>query len=240
MANHNYVLICGESATGKSTSLRNIENPEGVLYLNCEVNKSLPFRSKFKEITIVDPMQVYQAFTQAESREDIHTIVIDSLTFLMSMFETVYINNAKDTRAAWGNYQKFFKELMYNYIAKSSKRIVVLAHTSDTIDMDRGVMITQVPVKGALKELSIEAFFSIIVVSKKVTIQELDQQEESGLLHISDKERALGYKYVFQVNPTQKTSHYRVRGPIGLFDDNIVYMDNDAEKLLSIISAYYE
>lgn len=238
MANHNYVMICGESSTGKTTSLMNMKDPEGVLYLNCEINKPITFRNKFKDITITDPMQVYQAFQQAESREDIHTIVIDSLTFLMSMYETVYVSNAKDTRAAWGNYQKFFKELMYNYIAKSSKRIIVLAHTADTIDMDKGVMVTQVPVKGALRDLSVEAFFSIIVISKKMTVQELEQYP-SDLLNISEREKALGYKYVFQVNPTQKTAHYRVRGPIGLFDDTVVYMDNDAEKLLGIIQEYY-
>jgi len=30
------VLICGDSASGKSASLENLENPEGVMYLNCE------------------------------------------------------------------------------------------------------------------------------------------------------------------------------------------------------------
>ena len=34
--NDNLVLICGESAGGKSASLRNSKNPEGVMYLNCE------------------------------------------------------------------------------------------------------------------------------------------------------------------------------------------------------------
>ncbi len=34
--NTNLVLICGASAGGKSASLRNLKNPEGVLYLNTE------------------------------------------------------------------------------------------------------------------------------------------------------------------------------------------------------------
>ena len=34
--NDNLVLICGKSGTGKSTSLKNLKNPEGVLYLNCD------------------------------------------------------------------------------------------------------------------------------------------------------------------------------------------------------------
>lgn len=36
MSNDNLVLICGEPSTGKSASLRNLHNPEGVVYLNCE------------------------------------------------------------------------------------------------------------------------------------------------------------------------------------------------------------
>jgi ABC-type polar amino acid transport system ATPase subunit len=34
--NDNLVLVCGKSATGKSVSLRNLNKPEGVFYLNCE------------------------------------------------------------------------------------------------------------------------------------------------------------------------------------------------------------
>ena len=50
--NNNLVLLCGKSATGKSASLQMLKNPEGVMYLNCENNKKLPFKSKFKEFTI--------------------------------------------------------------------------------------------------------------------------------------------------------------------------------------------
>lgn len=34
--NNNLVLISGASATGKSASLMNISNPEGVMFLACE------------------------------------------------------------------------------------------------------------------------------------------------------------------------------------------------------------
>lgn len=36
MSNDNLVLISGQSGEGKSASLMSIENPEGVMYLNCE------------------------------------------------------------------------------------------------------------------------------------------------------------------------------------------------------------
>lgn len=34
--NDQLVLLCGKSATGKSTSLMGLKSPEGVMYLNCE------------------------------------------------------------------------------------------------------------------------------------------------------------------------------------------------------------
>lgn len=101
--NNNLVLISGKSATGKSASLMNIKNPEGVMYLGCENNKKLPFNSKFKEFTIIDPLQVYEAFDFAETKPDIHTIVIDSLTFLMDMYESVYVLSSSNTMKALTN-----------------------------------------------------------------------------------------------------------------------------------------
>ena len=34
--NDNLVLIAGKSTTGKSFCLKDMKNPEGVMYLNCE------------------------------------------------------------------------------------------------------------------------------------------------------------------------------------------------------------
>ena len=56
------VLIAGASSSGKSASLMSLENQEGVLYLNCESGKRLPFPNKFDKHTITDPLQVYEAF----------------------------------------------------------------------------------------------------------------------------------------------------------------------------------
>lgn len=95
--NDHLVLICGTSGSGKSASLRNIPNPEGVIYLNCESGKRLPFASKFKSLVVTDPQVVFQAFKEAEKLPNVHTIIIDSLTFLMDMFESIYVLRAKDT-----------------------------------------------------------------------------------------------------------------------------------------------
>ena len=95
--NDHLVLLCGKSATGKSASLMNLKN---VMYLNCESGKKLPFKSKFKEFTITDPLQVFEAFEAAEKMDDVETIVVDSLTYLMDMFESIHVLNNPNTMKA--------------------------------------------------------------------------------------------------------------------------------------------
>lgn len=98
--NDHLVLLVGKSAAGKSASLMGMKNPEGVMYLNCESGKRLPFRSRFKEYTITDPLQVHEAFEAAETMEGVHTIVIDSLTYMMDMYESLYVLNSTNTMKA--------------------------------------------------------------------------------------------------------------------------------------------
>lgn len=149
--NDHLVLLCGKSATGKSASLMHLRNPEGVMYLNCEAGKKLPFRAKFKQYTITDPLQVMEAFQAAENMEDIHTIVIDSLTYLLDMYESVYVLKSSNTMQAWGQFAQYFKELMQQYVARSTKNVIFTAHTVDTLNENEMVIETKVPVKGSLK-----------------------------------------------------------------------------------------
>jgi hypothetical protein len=85
------ILLSGKSATGKSASLQKIKNPEGVLYLNCEAGKPLPFNHKFNERVITDPLYVPGYIETWESKPEIHTIVIDSLSFMMEQYESQYV-----------------------------------------------------------------------------------------------------------------------------------------------------
>ena len=156
--NDNLVLIAGKSATGKSACLAGLQNPEGVMYLNCEAGKKLPFRAKFKQFTITDPLQVYEAFEAAEGMPDVHTIVVDTLTYLMDMYESLYVYNSANTQKAWSDFAQYYKALMQNYVAKSTKNVIFLAHTADALNEGEMVMETKVPVKGAIKNNGINQF----------------------------------------------------------------------------------
>ena len=93
--NDQLILICGESGTGKSASLRNIRNQEKWIYCNTEAGKRLPFKNKFINIRVDDPLTVLQVMDQATDRKDeIEGIIVDSLTFLMEQFESKYVLTA--------------------------------------------------------------------------------------------------------------------------------------------------
>lgn len=70
------------------------------MYMNCENNKALPFKAKFKQYKVVDPMQVYQGFEAAEKQPDTHTIVVDTLTYMMDMYESIYVLKSANTMKA--------------------------------------------------------------------------------------------------------------------------------------------
>ena len=237
-SNDHLVLICGTSGSGKSASLRNIPNPEGVIYLNCESGKKLPFPSKFKTLVVTDPQLVFRAFEEAEKMPSIHTIIVDSLTFLIDMYESIYVLRSKDTMKGWQNYQQFFKELMQEYVAKSTKSVIFTAHVLDILNENDMIVETKVPIKGALKNNGLEAYFSTIVTARKISLGDLANYQNS-LLTITPEDEMLGYKYVFQTKITKETVHHRIRSSMGMWSIQETFIDNDAALLLNRLHQYY-
>lgn len=232
--------IAGASSSGKSASLMNFKDPEGVLYLNYESGKPLPFADKFKKIKgAMVANQIGAIFKKAEEMPEIHTIVVDSVTFLMELYESQEVVTSSDTRAAWGQYAQFFKEFMQKHVAGSTKNVILLAHNTEE-QMPNGEYKTYIKVKGSLMNQGIEAFMSIIVYTKVMAIKDLEAIEyDPDLLHITDEERELGFKYVFQTRLTKDSVGSRIRSPMGLFKPNQVFMDNDAQLLLDYLNKYY-
>lgn len=236
--NDHLVLLCGKSATGKSASLMGLDNPEGVVYANCEAGKKLPFKTKFRQFTITDPLQINELFDWAETQPEVHTIVIDSLTYLLDMYESVYVLPSTNGMKAWGDFAQYFKVLMQNHVAKSSKNVIFTAHTADTLNESEMLMETKVPVKGSLKNNGIESYFSVVIASKKVQLKAL-KEYGSDALNITPEEIALGFKHVFQCKLTKDTVNERLRGPLGLFDTKETFIDNNIQLVLNKLRDYY-
>lgn len=237
--NDHLVLVGGKSATGKSASLMNIPKPEGVLYLNCEAGKRLPFKAKFLQKTVTDPLQIYEAFEWAESQPEIHTIVIDTLTYMMDMYESMYVYQSADTQKAWGDFSQFFKKLMLQYVAASSRRVIFLAHTDESLNKGEMAMETKVPVKGSLKNNGIESYFSCVIATKKMTLKALEGYK-SDLLVITPEEEMLGFKHVFQTKLTKDTVGERIRSPLGMWSTPETFIDNNIQLVLERLKDYYQ
>lgn len=237
--NDQLVLVCGSSATGKSASLRNIRDKDKWFYLNTEAGKRLPFKNNFQSYRISDPEQVTEAFDYAiNNPSDVYGIAVDSLTFLLDMYESQYVLTSTNTMHAWSNYQQFFKRLLQEKVVNFAKPVIFTAHTLDIFDEKNMEFRTAVPVKGALKNNGIEAYFSTVVATKKIAIKELGEYDPN-LLHISEEEEMLGYKYVFQTRLTKKTLGERIRSPMGMFNANQTYIDNDCQLLLDHLHNFY-
>lgn len=234
------ILVSGESATGKSASLRNIPNQERWAYSVTESGKALPFPNKFQTGVVTDPYQLQQAFEYVTESPDMDGIIVDSVTFLMDMYETNYVINAQDGRQAWQEFAQFFKIMMNQWVPAATmagKHVIFTAHTRTEQDaqlIDR----VSVPIKGALKNSGVESYFSTVVSTKSMPIDEL-KDYNSSLLNITEDDELLGFKYVFQTKLTKATIGERIRGPMGLFSNAETFMDNDVAKLLDHMVKFY-
>lgn len=236
------ILISGESGVGKSFSLMDIRGQEGVLYLNCEGGKPLPFNNKFKRVTIDDPLEIFDLLekVKADAKNRYHTIVIDTISFMMNRYESLHVLGATNTMAAWGNYGQFFPKLIYDYIAPLEQHVIMLGHLEAVLNEETGRTDYKVPVKGNLNKNGLEAYFTTVLNARKVAIKEIEKEaEEGGLLTISDRDRHLGFKHVFQTRTVKQTVGDRIRSPWGLFKDEETYIDNNVQKVIDRLKAYY-
>ena len=243
--NNHLVLLCGKSAVGKTTSLRNILNPEGVAYANCEAGKSTPFACKFNQQTVTDPLQVPQTIDALIGNPKYHTIIVDSLSFLMQMYESVYVLNAINSQKEWGAYSNFFISMMQQSVARSDKTIIFTSHVGDTYNESEMVTETKAVVKGGLNKIGLESYFSVVIAAKRMKVKDLIPfTKNNPLLVITPKEEKLGVKYVYQTMLTKETINERIRGPLGMWRDDEdcdeTYIDADMQLVINRLNEYYK
>lgn len=239
--NPHSLLICGESGAGKSMSLYEMRDRADVLYLNCEGGKPLPFKNKFKNKVITDPEDILDMLEQLEelgAENPFNFVVIDTISFMMDMFETIHVLPARDTQKMWGQYAQFFKRL----ITQSSKVdafFIYLGHLDRQLDEEAGMFRTSVPVKGALAKKGLEAYFTTVINVSKEPIREL-QKSPNSMLNITEEDEELGFKHVFQTRTTKKTLGDRIRSPMGMWKKEELYIDNNLAPVIKRLIEYYE
>lgn len=235
--NKNIVLIMGKPNTGKSTSLMKLKNQNNMVYLNTDL-KELPFKSRFlKNVEVADAMDVLSYINEIEKSDQVEGAVLDTITFLMSMYERQYVSGSANTQKAWGDYGIFYKEFIHA-IKAGSKDYAILAHEDTVLNEQSMQMETRIPIKGSVGKIGVEADFTTILSTKQMPIKKLEGHE-NDLLHITDEEREDGFKYVFATRVTKESVGEKMRSAIGLWNRNELYIDNDLDQVFDRLKQYY-
>jgi hypothetical protein len=233
------IVIAGQSNTGKSTSLRNLNNREKYAYLNAD-DKALPIRGAnafLKNLRITDPTEVLGFYPQFEGYDGCEGVILDTLTYLMSSYERKIVNPSANTMDGWKNYGIFYKELN-DLVKDSNKTHIIMAHTDTILNEQSMQMESKILVKGAVGKIGVEADHTVVVTTKQMPIAKL-KKYDSPLLTYTSAEEAAGMKYVFSVQLNDQTIGDRTRAPFQFWEENEHYIDNDIQLVLDRWDEYY-
>lgn len=237
------VLIAGESSSGKSRSLEFLGgvDPKSVAYLNCEADKGTPFKNNFTKMTkaISNPQEVKQFFQQVEEMPNVKYCVLDGFNYLMDMFES----QQKNGFDGWRDYAEFIKDFMQQTVGTSSKQWIIIAHNFKEL-MENGLYRYYVPIKGSASKTGLESYFNVVVYTVKLPLKKARQLIDEGkvdpeLFFITEDEEIEGVKYCYQVRSTADMAEGRIRSLSGMWNAKQIYINNNAQLLMSHLEAYY-
>ncbi len=208
-----------------------------MIYLNTDL-KALPFKSKFlKTIDVADAMDVIGYIQQIEEVPTVTGAVLDTLTFLMSMYERQYVLNSTNTQKAWGDYGNFYRDFIHA-IKSGTKDYAILAHEDTILNEQTMQMESKVPVKGSVGKTGVEADFTTILSTKEISVKKLEAYQ-NDLLHITDEEREDGVKRVFCTRISKEFIGDKTRSAMGLWKRNELFIDNDLDQVFTRLREYY-
>ena len=204
-------MVLGQSGTGKTTSLRNMD-PAQTLLIQV-ISKPLSFRSKNWKMVDKDGGNMIVAaksdlICQAMRKTTRPIIVVDDLQYLLA---TEFMERAYEK-----GYDKFTEMARHYYdmlvtamTLSPDKRVYLLSHT-DTSDT------------GQVKAKTIGK-----LLDDKITVE--------GLVTIVLRTLVINGQYVFS---TRNSGQDTVKTPLGLFDSE--HIDNDLAEVDAAITAYYD
>lgn len=211
------ICIMGESGSGKTTSMRNL-NPETTMYVDCDKkglswkgwrndfsgDKKNYIQTDFPQVAL----QILQKVDKSEQYKHINVIVFDTINGLMVADEM--------RRMKEKNYDKWMDlaASIYNLIdyaltVREDLTPIFIAHTQTDHD-DNGFMFTRIKTSGRkLDKITLESKFSTVLLSKVV----------NG-------------KYVFETQSDNSTA----KSPMGAFEEKDI--PNDIAAVLKALEDY--
>ena len=211
------ICIMGESGSGKTTSMRNL-NPETTMYVDCDKkglswkgwrndfsgDKKNYIQTDFPQVAL----QVLQKVNESEQYKHIKVIVFDTINGLMVADEM--------RRMKEKNYDKWMDlaASIYNLIdyaltVRDDLTPIFIAHTQTDHD-DNGFIFTRIKTSGRkLDKITLESKFSTVLLSK-----------------------VLDGKYVFETQSDNSTA----KSPMGAFEEKDI--PNDITAVLEALKDF--
>jgi len=209
--------IMGESGSGKTTSMRNLD-PKTTYYIDCD-KKGLSWKgwkqqynAEKKNYYVTDQISIVEILldkiSTQEAQKHIKVVVIDTLNGLMvadevrRMKEKGYDKWTDLAQCIWGLLDKL-------YSLRDDLTVIVICH-SQTQKEDDGYTFTRIKTSGKkLDKLNVESKLTTVLYA---------------ICHDG--------KYVFQVHANNSTA----KTPLGAFEDDEI--DNDITTVLKVLKDY--
>lgn len=217
--NQKIFLLIGDSGSGKTSSMRNMPLEKTAL-LNTEQKTMLPFKGAnrlYKHGSISNVDTFLPALDKLIEDEKVEYIVLDSLSFLLNMFEMQKVRTSTNTMKAWGDYGDFYKQIIHK-IKSSKKNFVIMVHPKDVYDEKTMIMKTTAFSKGSNSGF-IEADFNVVVYTD---------------VSIGEDELP---RYRFLVKKTKETIGKSVKSPFDMFKTPYTE-SNDIMEVFAAIDEY--
>lgn len=211
------ICIAGESGSGKTTSVRNLD-PETTMYIDCD-KKGLSWKGwrnqyngdKKNYLKTDFPQVVLQALKKIDKEEQykhICVVVVDTINGLMIADE---MRRCKEKGYdKWQDLAQSIYDLIdYALTMRDDVTIIFVAHTQTDHD-DNGYMFTRIKTSGRkLDKITLESKFSTVLLSKCV----------DG-------------KFLFETQANFSTA----KTPMGAFEEKEI--DNDIVQVMKALEEY--
>lgn len=214
------ILVMGESGSGKTTSMRNLD-PKSTFYIDCD-KKGLSWKGWRKQYIPTEKDKKngnYWASSNASAitqimvkisaeKPQIKTIVIDTLNWVM--IDDEFKRMKEKSYDKWQDLAFSVKEMVaMGQQLREDLTVIFTAHTQTERD-DSGFAFTRMKTSGKkLDKISIESMFTTVLLAKCV----------DG-------------KYLFETQSNSSTA----KSPMGAFEDKEI--DNDITKVIKALEEF--
>lgn len=213
----NVICVMGESGSGKTTSMRNLD-PATTYYIDCD-KKGLSWKGWKKQYSKENSnysktdnqytvLKLLQGIDTSEKASHIKTVIVDTINGVMVADE---MRRSKEKGFdKWTDLACAIYDIIdYALTMRDDLTVIFVAHTQTDID-ESGYKLTRIKTNGKkLDKITLESKFPVVLLAK-----------------------VIDGKHVFETKANFSTA----KTPLGAFESN--YIDNDILEVLKVLEEF--